>query len=728
MFDSDRPVQSIQEDLLKRGAFSSQLANAILSIKTEDTYTIGLFGKWGSGKTSLVNMAIECINQAQVGISDDEKMVVLRFDPWIFTDVKQLIPQFFTHLTSAFKNRKDKRSVAVGKALEDYSGAFEVLEAIPVAGKILSVAGKTAANGIGKRLSGKQGGNDLMQQKAYVENALQKYNKRILIVIDDIDRLSNEQIRGIFQLVTAVAKLPNITYLLVFDKKIVANALQEIQQCDGEDFLEKVIQAPITLPEIRNDDLLTIIDSECMKLMQTYPNTGFDKNTWPEQYNKCVAPFIKTIRDIRRLVNALEFKLSSIGTEVDFADMASITALELFQPSVYQWVVDNIDTLVGTDSFIWGFTQKTHDEWYQLFEGRIAPLIKGDYSKDSMLELLSFIFPKFSDRIGKTIIYVNQDKLRANNRICHPEKCERYFQLNPEFIGVKKAVLLQILQTYNEETIKNVMIEHDQVDKCSELLDNIRSVVRTVPVDRTKVLIDALLSAAPFLASTNTGFLTVSPQISAENLAFDLLANIPSQERLNYISELIENCDIYSLSSFAYVLNIIELSHGRLAANGTPHDYDIIISLDELEQVENKFSQRTKTLLQADSLFITSNWWMHLRLMENYDPEFIQRYMGQLLAEDINVLTLLSFSVEEWTGSGIIYHFNENYKKYVSSDRVHEAINNCVIRNEIKLLPKTNQLKTAAFYINSILEKNQYPVTQKDAESQLQSWANRHGS
>ena len=728
MFDSDIPVEGIQEDLLKRGAFASQLANAILSIKTEDTYTIGLFGKWGSGKTSLVNMAIECIDKSQNGISDDEKMVILRFDPWIFTDVKQLIPQFFTHLNNAFKNKKDKRSVAVGKALEDYSGAFEILEAIPVAGKILSAAGKTAAKGIGKRLSGKQGGNDLMQQKEYVENALQNYNRRILIVIDDIDRLSNEQIRGIFQLVTAVAKLPNITYLLVFDKKIVVNALQEIQQCDGEDYLEKVIQAPITLPEIRNDDLLTIIDSECIKLLQAYTNTGFDKNTWPEQYYKCIAPFVKTIRDIRRLVNALEFKLSSIGTEIDFADMASITALELFQPSVFKWVVDNIDTLVGTDAFVWGFTQKNQDEWYKLFEDKIAPLIKGDYPKDSMMDLLAFLFPKFSDRVGKTIILANQDKLRANNRIGHPEKCERYFQLNPDFIGVKKALLLQVLQNYDKETIKNVMLEHDQVDKCSELLDNIRSVAKTVPIDRTKALLDALLSAAPFLKSTNTGFFANSPQISAEILAFNLLANIPSQERLNYISELIENCDIYSLSSFAYVLNTIELSHGRLAANGTPHDYDRIISKDELEQIEKLFKERTESLLQADSLFITNNWWMHLWLMENYDPEFIQRYMEQLLDEDIDVLTLLSYSVVEWVGKGISYQFNENYKKYVSFDRVLEAINNCVNSNEIKLLPKNIQLKAAAFYLNSIPEKNQYPVTQEDAEKQLQNWTNRCGS
>lgn len=58
-------------------------------------------------------------------------------------------------------------------------------------------------------------------------------------MIDDIDRLSNEQIQLIFQLVNAVAGFPNITYLLSFDKDIVVRALSNVQHCDGEEYLKK---------------------------------------------------------------------------------------------------------------------------------------------------------------------------------------------------------------------------------------------------------------------------------------------------------------------------------------------------------------------------------------------------------------------------------------------------------------------------------------------------------
>ena len=55
MFYSDKPIMSNFDDHLHRGGFAKLLAQALLNLNSSDTFSVGLFGKWGSGKTSLVN-------------------------------------------------------------------------------------------------------------------------------------------------------------------------------------------------------------------------------------------------------------------------------------------------------------------------------------------------------------------------------------------------------------------------------------------------------------------------------------------------------------------------------------------------------------------------------------------------------------------------------------------------------------------------------------------------
>ncbi len=95
MFNTDKPINKISEDKLGRSSFAKQLANAIMQFKTKDNYAISLQGKWGCGKTSVLNMAVEEIRQLSEVVDNSEKIVIVQFNPWNFTDTNQLINQFF---------------------------------------------------------------------------------------------------------------------------------------------------------------------------------------------------------------------------------------------------------------------------------------------------------------------------------------------------------------------------------------------------------------------------------------------------------------------------------------------------------------------------------------------------------------------------------------------------------------------------------------------------------
>ena len=65
MFYSDKPISSTDDDKLNRKSFSHLLAQTLIRLDSEDTYTVGLFGKWGCSKTSLVNMTLAEIERHQ---------------------------------------------------------------------------------------------------------------------------------------------------------------------------------------------------------------------------------------------------------------------------------------------------------------------------------------------------------------------------------------------------------------------------------------------------------------------------------------------------------------------------------------------------------------------------------------------------------------------------------------------------------------------------------------
>ena len=207
MYYCDKPISTNADDLLDRSSFSGILANALVNLKSDDTFTVGLFGKWGTGKTSIVNMTLEEISQMQ--LQDDEKPIVIHFEPWHFTDSTQLLNQFLIRMANEFKSKGIETLDNIGKALEKYSGAFSIAEIIPTPLSPLATLAKTGLSNLGNEMQIKLEDKDILGQKEYVIKLLKQQKRRILVVIDDIDRLSNEQIRQVFQLVSSVAKFPN---------------------------------------------------------------------------------------------------------------------------------------------------------------------------------------------------------------------------------------------------------------------------------------------------------------------------------------------------------------------------------------------------------------------------------------------------------------------------------------------------------------------------------------
>ena len=147
MFNPDLPITKSTEDVLNRGTFAKSLAKTLLQYDQPSSFTIGLYGEWGSGKTSLLNMILENVE------SGDDSAVILRFNPWLCSEPRQLIAQFFKQMAAAIKLKKPTGE-KVWELIDQYAGIFDAVNVFCVgelAGTILSTAGKALAGEAEKR-------------------------------------------------------------------------------------------------------------------------------------------------------------------------------------------------------------------------------------------------------------------------------------------------------------------------------------------------------------------------------------------------------------------------------------------------------------------------------------------------------------------------------------------------------------------------------------------------
>ena len=469
MFYSDRPINSGNEDKLNRKGFARLLARTLVNLDSKDTFTVGLFGKWGCGKTSLVNMTLEEIENIQAEDELKKEIIIVHFEPWNFTDTNQLLTQFFIRLANEFQKKGDKSLTKIGKALENYSDAFGLFELLPGVGAPIAAVGKWGFSRLGQKIQKGLDELDVLKQKNQVIQLLSAQSNRVLVVLDDIDRLNNEQIRYIFQLITSVARFPNMTYLLVFDKEIVVEALKDVQSGNGQDYLEKVIQMPIQIPNIQRSDLHNFLFEQLDKIIIDFKDLGYNQKHWQQLFQSCVDPFITHLRDINRLCNALRFKLTGISSEIDFADMLAISILEIQHPLVYNWAKNNKSILTGENDYSTLGVDKTQKEWLMHYTEIFYKLLSSErlntsteYETELVVRLLADLFPYFGQRVGKSYEIYDRNQLNRNNQIAHPDKFDRYFQLDIDSIAYKTADILNVIHNFDEHDIITFLLKQEE--------------------------------------------------------------------------------------------------------------------------------------------------------------------------------------------------------------------------------------------------------------------------
>ena len=433
-YSTDRPIDTCEQDLLGRASFSKQLGRAIYDYNGKDGLVIGLYGKWGSGKTSVINMAVnEMITLAK---QENNMPLVMKFAPWNYSDKDNLISIFFQSLKNKIELQDNEElKKEVGKALNDYAGAFDALSLIPIVGSGVAAILKTVAQAQGTNL---MQGADLEKTKELLESALVEVNKKIVIIIDDIDRLTNSQIRDVFQLVKQVADFPNIIYILAMDREVVRRALQEVHNVDGNEYLQKIIQVPFEIPELRKSKLNSIFFSRLDEVVKEISDKiKWDDMYWKDVFQNCIEPYINTLRDVNRVINTFQFKYGAMYEETAFEDMIGITTIEVLDPELYKWIGNNKEAVCG--GFFHGLSFDKSDKDYR--KKYSEEFLSLEINPDRAIRCIAAMFPMFANDVNeKGFEYFSSSDIRSKMRAAHKERFELYFMYDLDDIRIPGSI------------------------------------------------------------------------------------------------------------------------------------------------------------------------------------------------------------------------------------------------------------------------------------------------
>ncbi len=534
MFDADHPITRSDEDCLNRTQFANYLARCMLDHHEPESLVVGLYGGWGVGKTSVINLVRAELDFAATNMEDEDKPIILNFSPWSYSGQKQLIYSFFRRLSSVlrdspyFKNVERDRIIYL---LELYVSFFTQKSIPKSLQRPRSLLEKLTSSGYEENYAW-ESGRDLTLVKAELNELLRKQHHKIIIIIDNISRLYENEIKQIFQIVKSMGDYANTIYLLAFDKEQVVNSINKTDGGGGEEFIEKIVQLPFAIPPIHQADLEMIFARRVNDVIKTVPKEAWNTEYWAEIYYTTIKFFFKNCRDITRYVNTLSFGYSRFRDLVNPVDFFALTAIEVFSPNVYFGIQENKDLFTDLLDHVYVLNQEQMKRDKQRCDEILA---RNDrLSSELLLELIIHLFPRIRKIYRPQDVFYHSDAIaRKLRRICSPDLFDIYFRLSMQLGQVPTSEFETILNIASDPIeFDHALARLNQDERIVKFLDKLDHppVLQTIPCKHIQAIVNALLDNGDLFPQGTNTLLSLDTPMRIHRIVHGLLRRFDKAE------------------------------------------------------------------------------------------------------------------------------------------------------------------------------------------------------
>ena len=410
MIHIDSPLDDIEKDELARENFVRGIELLIKNYESQKSLVIGVYGKWGEGKTTTINFLR---NQLK-----DSKFIQLTFNPWRIQDEDKLLQSYFNDIIGALENGRYRNQKKIGDLLKEYSAVLGV-----VGGVIGASSLKELSEQAGSALSWK----NLEGMKKVLDKAFEKSQKRFIIYLDDIDRLNSREIQVLFKIVKLIGNFSNTVYILAFDSWQVARALDPEFSNAGTEYLEKIVNVPLDLPKVSDQRL----HKYSLDILNKSVGEGEDNDfrRFREAYDRILFKYVTSPRTSKKIANACAIARPMLSDITNLDDMLVVETVRVLNPELFHFIKFNSSLLLKS------YTGSTHLQNYSEIESakehardQIQKLAnQNHFTYSDILELLKLLFPQIRN-LTELIDFGDSWKEWYNQkRICSKDYFDKYF-------------------------------------------------------------------------------------------------------------------------------------------------------------------------------------------------------------------------------------------------------------------------------------------------------------
>jgi predicted KAP-like P-loop ATPase len=420
----DAPITEDTQDILGRLGFVEDFHKQIKRFPSEDSFVFGLNGPWGSGKTSVLNLLK---NRLRSG----EDTILVEFNPWYFQSPETITRRFYENIAQAI-NRQ-----------------FFYPQLRPLVRRYARILAPVLKR-YGIEFIDKED-STVEEMKETVESYILHTGKRVVVVIDDLERAHENELLTVFQIVRLSANFKKTLFVLSYDQ---AQLLPQLDRLGvSRDFLGKIVQQPVDLPAADKNEIDRFViysdseghKSQIDKLLDKLPilqerRKSFDTKS-VELYLGTLSPFFSTLRDAKRFLTSFSVRLSVVVDEVNLIDFFLLEVLRVFANNVFQDIWNNphyyvpgwtMKSLMGSP-FGLDYDDRKKEFRREEIRKHVDNTLKNERHRDNLLKILKELFPaRISDAFGRPATYGDNaaSRFRAEKRLTHPDSFQKYFLLS----------------------------------------------------------------------------------------------------------------------------------------------------------------------------------------------------------------------------------------------------------------------------------------------------------
>lgn len=323
-FLTDHPLTEEEEELSDWTDQAQTLTQKLLATDTtRAAFSLGIVASWGEGKSSFMGIMQRYLQQAQ------REVIVMHFNPWLYNKEAQLTKVFFEELRRTLAPYSSKLS----RSIDNYADLLLAVDSswLKLAHELLRLSQRSTTEQFDK-----------------LSHEIQKLGRKVVIFIDDVDRLTREELMELFNLVRNSSNLPSLYFVLAYDKSYVLKTLQS----DGEHmsrYPEKILQEEYSLPKLAPDKMWTVLERCLNKTQLGQESPGRIRDLISDLQSDTVLSYhLTTLRMVKRMVNGFSSRYEPLHKAgVDLLDLFIFELIYYVYPSVYDYLVEMYQTLTN---------------------------------------------------------------------------------------------------------------------------------------------------------------------------------------------------------------------------------------------------------------------------------------------------------------------------------------------------------------------------------------------